>query len=356
MNRTRFYYLDLLRVFLTMLVFYHHSAVAFGASGGWYYISKETTTGLTQGLLSASMGIDQSYFMSLFFFISAYLMPFSFDRKGMKSFICDRLNRLGIPLLIYTFLVNPLLIYWIYGVWGRPGFGPMWFVFTLLIFELSYAVYRHFCTKRLALNWKYPAIMGILLFMLMTGAAAFLIRLYVPVGSEVLGLQLGFFPLYIGMYLLGIVAHRNHWLDKICVKNALPWFLIAILCGIPSLLIVMSSFSEQMDLFSGGWNLQALFYALWEPVMCVGICYFLLAYGKAHWNKPMPLVQKLSTDSYAAYFIHPVVVVGCIFVMELLPVSPLMRLALVCVVGIPCCFIAARGVRLVLGTVVIIIL
>ena len=87
MNRTRFYYLDLLRVFLTMLVFYHHSAVAFGASGGWYYISKETTTGLTQGLLSASMGIDQSYFMSLFFFISAYLMPFSFDRKGMKSFI-----------------------------------------------------------------------------------------------------------------------------------------------------------------------------------------------------------------------------------------------------------------------------
>ena len=118
MNRTRFYYLDLLRVFLTMLVFYHHSAVAFGASGGWYYISKETTTGLTQGLLSASMGIDQSYFMSLFFFISAYLMPFSFDRKGMKSFICDRLNRLGIPLLIYSFLVNPLLIYWIYGVWG----------------------------------------------------------------------------------------------------------------------------------------------------------------------------------------------------------------------------------------------
>lgn len=118
MNRTRFYYLDLLRVFLTMLVFYHHSAVAFGASGGWYYISKETTTGLTQGLLSASMGIDQSYFMSLFFFISAYLMPFSFDRKGMKSFIYDRLNRLGIPLLIYSFLVNPLLIYWIYGCMG----------------------------------------------------------------------------------------------------------------------------------------------------------------------------------------------------------------------------------------------
>jgi uncharacterized membrane protein len=34
----------------------------------------------------------------------------------------------------------------------------------------------------------------------------------------------------------------------------------------------------------------------------------------------MPLVQKLSTDSYAAYFIHPVVVVGCIFVVVMLVV------------------------------------
>ena len=126
---------------------------------------------------------------------------------------------------------------------------------------------------------------------------------------------------------------------------------MAILCGIPSLLIVMSSFSEQMDLFSGGWNLQALFYAFGNQLCVWVILLFSVSIREAHWNKPMPLVQKLSTDSYAAYFIHPVVVVGCIFVMELLPVSPLLRLALVCVVGIPCCFIAARGVRLVLGTV-----
>lgn len=137
-------------------------------------------------------------------------------------------------------------------------------------FELSYAVYRHFCTKRLALNWKYPAIMGILLFMLMTGAAAFLIRLYVPVGSEVLGLQLGFFPLYIGMYLLGIVAHRNHWLDKICVKNALPWFLIAILCGIPSLLIVMSSFQNRW-IYSRVDGICRLYFMPFGNLLCVWV-------------------------------------------------------------------------------------
>ena len=113
--------------------------------------------------------------------------------------------------------------------------------------------------------------MGILLFMLMTGAAAFLIRLYVPVGSEVLGLQLGFFPLYIGMYLLGIVAHRNHWLDKICVKNALPWFLIAILCGIPSLLIVMSRFSEQMGFILRVDGICRLYFMPFGNLLCVWV-------------------------------------------------------------------------------------
>ncbi len=52
--------------------------------------------------------------------------------------------------------------------------------------------------------------------------------------------------------------------------------------GIPSLLIVMSSFSKNRWIYSGGWNLQVYFMPFWEPVMCVGYLLFLLSYGKAH--------------------------------------------------------------------------
>lgn len=343
----RILYFDIIRVFLTVLVIYHHSAIAFGASGGWYYISKETASGLTQQLLSANMAIDQSFCMSLFFFISAYLMAISFDHKGTKAFIRDRLNRLGIPLLIYYFLFDPLLNYWIYGIWGKPGLGPMWFVFTLLIFEFCYICYRHFCGKQLHITCKFPRITTLIGFMLITGALAFTIRLYIPVGQDIFGLQLGFFALYIGMYLGGILAYRNQWLKQLELKNTRFWLIVVILSTIFLLYVILSS--PPTEEFAGGWNAQALFYAFWEPFMCVGISCLILTYGKFYFNYSSPSIQKLSRNSYAAYIIHPLIVVGCTLGADFLPGSPLIRLGLVCITGIPLCFIFGAGFRRVLN-------
>ena len=65
--KTYYPYLDKLRVFLTCLVIFHHTAIAFGASGGWYYKSPDLWSGWSERLMSLVMGIDQSYFMALFF-------------------------------------------------------------------------------------------------------------------------------------------------------------------------------------------------------------------------------------------------------------------------------------------------
>jgi len=348
-KQQRAYYLDLLRVILTMLVFFQHASISFGASGGWYYVSKECIKGLPVALLSMSMGVNQSFFMSLFFFISAYLMPHSFDRKGPKHFFIDRFKRLFIPLLIFIFILNPLLIYLIYGKWGGYGFGPMWFVFTLLVFEMSYALYRILCPKRISIKWKRPTNFGIIVFMVVAGTVAFALRLFCPTGKSILWLQLGYFSLYVFMYALGIVANRNRWLDELHISNALPWFLIAIFIGIPSLMYVLHKYIATVSLFSGGFNMQALFYAFWEPVMCVGICYFLLVYSKVHFNFPRPLLQTLSGDSYAFYIIHPFFVVGCTFLSNLLSISPLARWGLVLLIGIPCCFVLAHCLRFLIG-------
>jgi fucose 4-O-acetylase-like acetyltransferase len=45
--------------------------------------------------------------MSAFFLLAGYFTPRSFERKGSKQFLIDRLIRLGIPIAIYTtILVN----------------------------------------------------------------------------------------------------------------------------------------------------------------------------------------------------------------------------------------------------------
>jgi glucans biosynthesis protein C len=367
----RAFYIDRIRVLLTMLVIFHHTAIAFGASGGWYYMTPSGTTGLTQMLLSAQMAINQAFFMSLFFFISALLMPASYDRKGFRKFLKDRLVRLGIPLIVYIFVIHPTLVYFIYeykgndaGSWFAfwkiiitkyPGPGPMWFVLTLLVFETVYALYRRFGKGILSgfLSGKMPSVISILLFMIITGMVAFWLRLVYPTGTNFFGLQFGYFSLYIAMYFMGIIASRGQWLEKLTVKKTWPWFIIALL-AIPVLMVVMKTNADNLGPFSGGLNSQALFYALWEPFVCVGISYFLLLFFKKHWNNANTFVSAMSGDSYAAYIIHPVIVVSATMMTETLSYPPIVRMIIVLLVSIPLCFMISHLLRKIPGMIKIV--
>jgi peptidoglycan/LPS O-acetylase OafA/YrhL len=91
--RTRVFFLDNLRIYLTILVIFHHAALAYGGEGNW-------------GVKDPAVD-DITYFMSAFFLLAGYFTPRSFERKGSKQFLIDRLIRLGIPIVIYTtILVN----------------------------------------------------------------------------------------------------------------------------------------------------------------------------------------------------------------------------------------------------------
>lgn len=362
----RAYHIDRLRIFLTMLVIFHHTAIAFGASGGWYYISNQTTSGITQMLLSAQMAINQAFFMSLFFFVSALFMPESYDRKGFKKFVGDRLVRLGIPLLIYVLVIHPTLVFFILkhvnqetgnfmSFWKvmltqHLETGPMWFVLTLLVFELSYALFCKYVKSKFVRinNSKAPSWIAILTFMVLTGAVAFAIRLVYPVGKSWLGLQFGYFSLYVAMYVVGIVAARKQWLEKLEIRNAWPWFVLALL-SIPVLLFFMGNASGDIGSFMGGMNKNAAFYAFWEPIVCVGFCYFSPLLFKKYGNKPSAWVLDLSGNSYLAYIIHPVVVVFSTFMSEQMPVTPFVRLWIVLTISILGSFAISQLIRMLPG-------
>ena len=96
--------------------------------------------------------------MGAFFLLAGYFAPGSFDRKGPGSFLLDKSLRLGIPLVVFYFVLSP--ISWL-GLWLMPasltgittpptwqaypryiGLGPLWFVAMLLIFSFGYAAWR----------------------------------------------------------------------------------------------------------------------------------------------------------------------------------------------------------------------
>ena len=77
--------------------------------------------------------MNQSYFMSLFFFVSGYFVPASYDRKGRHDFLKDRFHRLGIPFLIMTLIGWPLLV-----VLTRLVQGPSHSYKVMLTYTCSY--------------------------------------------------------------------------------------------------------------------------------------------------------------------------------------------------------------------------
>src|ERR1700685_2372097 len=110
MKNEKIYYIDNLRVFLISLVVLHHSFITYGAPGGWYY--KEPTTHMGALIpMTIFVSINQSFFMGFFFFLSALFIESSIAKKGTGKFVIDRLKRLGIPLIFYSLVLSPFMIW-----------------------------------------------------------------------------------------------------------------------------------------------------------------------------------------------------------------------------------------------------
>jgi glucans biosynthesis protein C len=363
-------YFDNLRITLTMLVILHHTSIGYGASGGWCYVTPDTVKGVMFIALSSLLAVNQAFFMSLFFFISAYMMPGSFDKKGGKVYITDRLIRLGIPLLVYSLIICPCLNYgiglhkgsvsgnllsyiWI-SINHHLTTSHMWFVLALLIFESLYALYRFFPKISVSgiIPANTPAQWNIAAFILVCGLLAFLLRLVYPIGGKnILGLQLGYFTLYTAMYLIGIIARRKKWMDKLLFKNSVLWFLaaIAIIPLIVAAWIDLTNNPENMVQYLGGLHWRSLFLAIWEAIVCVGFCYFSIMAFKKYLNTSSKISMNLAADSYTAYIIHPVIVVGITILLEPVSLSPIMKYLFAYPVIVFFCFILAHSIRKIPG-------
>lgn len=365
----RAYYIDNIRIFLTALVIVHHSAIAYGASGGWCYIAPDTIKGWPQLLFSALLTINQAFFMSLFFFISAVFTPDSFGRKGCKKYIADRYVRLGIPLLVYSFIINPILAYGIlfhqnkidvnlfdyilrYNM-TNPNTSHMWFVLVLLIFESVYAFYRVvYAPKKVCHPGELPSHLKVFGFILVTGFLAFLLRTLYPVGGKnFIGLQFGYFVLYIAMYTMGIVANRKGWLDKITLNSYKIWMITAFM-AIPLIIFTwmyITAHPDQIIYFIGGFNFKAMFYAYWEAFVCVGLCIFILSGFKVYFNKYHLLTTKMTADTYAAYIIHPLIVVAITILLEAFAIHPIYKLIVLAIFSVLLSFVFGHLIRMVPG-------
>jgi len=324
-NNSRLFYIDNLRIFLISLVVLHHLSITYGAPGSWYY--NESQAGSIEALpLSMFVATNQSFFMGMFFFISAFFIVSSLERKGGRKFFSDRFIRLGIPLLVYFFVLSPLTVFihnrivegsdvslfnYIFS-FRKTGFGPLWFVEALLIFTLIYFAVQ---PLKIQIDFKFPKAWIILLFAFLTGFLQFAIRIWLPAGWSMpfTGFQLPFFAQYIFLFAIGIIAYQNNWLNDLTFKTGKQWFIFAqllIFIGFPLLFVVGGAGSGNLDPFMGGLHWQSLGYALWEQLVGFSLIIGLFGISKQLFNHQGRFARQLSDSAYGVFVFHAPIIVG----------------------------------------------
>ena len=355
--KSKILYIDHLKVLLTALVIVHHALVTYGAPGGWYYFEK---TELEAAVIPMTMAVsvDQSFFMGFFFFLSALFIPGSLKRKGATVFIKDRFFRLGIPLIYYSLVQATVMNFLVYryaekhditfvqflsGYDGWINVGVLWFVLALLLFTLCYVVWTK-TTKQDCNNWPLPSLKQILIFAAVLGLITFLIRTIFAVGwvLEPLGFQLGHFPQYIAMFVFGLVAAENKWIQQIDQQHyrKLNIFIFCmIFIGFPVIFSLKIVFGQPLEWFVGGWHMAALLYALWEQMIGISIMAALLAFGKIKLNKYSGFMNKMSRSAFAVYILHPLVLVVVSLLLKDWAIDPAVKFLVVAPLGVLASFL-----------------
>ncbi|MBN1310407.1 MAG: acyltransferase family protein [Anaerolineae bacterium] len=360
--KSRIVFIDNLRVLLVILVVLHHVAIIFGAEGNWYYYENQADD-IASGILTLFVAINQSYFMGFYFLIAGYFTVPALDRKGSKRFLQDRLLRLGVPLIFYIFVINPLLRYVLavnvegyagslgHYVTGNLPFasGSLWFLHTLLIFTLIYVSGRHWL-KNSAEPTKHkqglPSNIAIAAYALIAGVLTFIVRLAYPVGvySGLLGMQPAFGVQYISLFAFGLLAYRRGWLPQPSEGKIWPPIAV-VLVALAPVIFMLGKMSGGVDAFMGGWNWQAFVYAVVEQFLCVSLIVTLLVTFSRHFNRRNNLLKTLAASAYTAYIIYAPVLLLIVLPLRGLHLDPLAKFALISVICVPLCFLIAHYLR-----------
>ena len=326
----RAYYIDRIRVILTALVILHHTAITYGAPGGWYYREVPANFSFTGIFFILFVSVNQAYFMGFFFLLAGYFTPASYNRKGPWHFLLDRLIRLGIPWIGFAVLLDPLTSALAQTAGQPPATtadflrsygnrvlsgdwhdGPLWFAQALLIFSAAYIIWRQFASMPRT-DTPLPPARAWFLGALAVGAAAILIRQWFPVGTNFIGMQLGYFASYIFLFAVGTVAYRQNWLQQLNWKTARGWTIAAI--ALMPVMLVGAALAGRLSAtpvnFAGGWGFPAVLYAFWEPFVAWGVIAGYLIWFRDHANRPSNTWQYLATLAYAVYIFHAPVLVA----------------------------------------------
>ena len=309
----RLLYLDNLKVCLTVLVIFHHAGQAYGDGGDWAYTPSNPAE--VMPWIWHFFSVNAAFFMGLFFLISGYFVSASYDKQGASIFVQKKLIRLGIPLLVMGGLLSVLS--------GKIEIGHMWYIESLLVFCLLYALIRQFCKPINDECSSRPTIIGLLIFGSIMGIGSYLIRLVSPQDNWIW--PFGIIPLpmepahylqYVMMFAVGILASRIRWLERISKATGFLSLVIGCLLALGIYLRERPRVGASAGI-GGEWNdFVAQWFGIYESLLCVFISFGLLWLFREYSNWNSKFWQWCAAQAYGAYIVHLLLMIALQYAVD----------------------------------------
>ncbi len=276
--------------------------------------------------------LQDLYIITLMFFLSGLFVWRSLARKGERTFLRDRLLRLGLPFVLAVTILMPLAHYPVYRVtavdpsiaayWRHLlalplwPIGPPWFLWLLLAFDLAAVALHRFARGAGDGLIRLSARPQRFLVLLLAASALAYVPLalaFTPWEWAELGpfsLQMSR-PLHYAVYFFAGVGVGAYGIDRgllakdgMLVRRWRLWLAAAaasyvLWLGIAGLATAKIGPPLLVDL------LQALSFV----AACGASCVCALALALRFANRPMPKLDVISDNAYGLYLVHYVFVV-----------------------------------------------
>lgn len=363
---TRLFFLDNLKIALTILVVANHASQAYTNRNTGYPIHQGgDIPGINDFLIGVFLDVNNAFFMALFFLISAYFIPASLERKSTSHFLKDRAKRLLTPVLFFVLLIFPifgtlfnsdkmsaeefLIKRYFNLVSGEMQLGHTWFILVLFIFSCTYAIYyKVICCKQTKglKTLDVPRNGRIVLLTLGLSVVVFMVRIVFQPGYWTIFhlFEPARTALFIGMFAIGTIAYKNKWIEKIPVKTGVIWGIISIIAIIIEP-IITKLLLKGPDMWAKGFNLNSFVVSAWDSILCVGLSISLIVLFRQRFNFQNKILRNAANDSFAVYLIHPFVLVVFQGILLNIGIHPMLKFIIVTVVSTVVCYLLSRLIR-----------
>lgn len=341
-------WVDTLRVLLISGVIVVHTATGYVTDFAGYYYDDERVTDSGLSIAFALPALLGGIFgLGPLFVVAGWFSVPSLARRGAAGFVGNRLLRLGVPLVVFVLLVNPLADYlgnqWdeddtFLGYLAVTEFSIMWFVVALLACSLGYAALRSL--RPLSGPRPKPGRRSLVVAASVIAIGSLAVWQFTTLlDTHLLNARVSAWTQAAVLFALGVLAAEAGWDGRLgrAVERRLGQVTVVGM-GLTLGLVSYVGARDQLDTALGGLHWESVSFAILYGVVSISFTLWCLTWLRRRWPTHGPLMAKAGRGSYATYLLHPVTLVSVMLAFRPVPLGAEIKFVIVSLVAVPVCF------------------